>query len=145
MSTRLRKATLFALVGAVALVLASATTAAPNGSPNNPKADIQSGNAFCGIDASTLPVIGFTNYHRDGDTVSVNYHLKGALPNAMYRIELWGNTCSFFGVVTTVTTNANGVANGNGSVTVPSASTRFFATGLGPNGYNDTPAVTLAP
>jgi len=44
-----------------------------------------------------------------------------------------------------VTTNANSVANGNGSVDVPAASTRFFATSFGPNGFNDTPAVTLTP
>jgi hypothetical protein len=145
MSTRLRTATLIVVVAAIGLVLASSTTAAPSGSANNPKADIQSGNAFCGIDFPALPVIGFTNYHREGNTVSVNYHLKGALPNATYQVELWGDFCTFFGVITTVTTNANGVANGNGSLDVPAASTRFFATGLGPNGYNDTPAVTLAP
>jgi hypothetical protein len=79
-------------------------------------------------------VIGFTNYHREGNTVSVNYHLKGALPNATYQVELWGNSCTFFGVITTLTTNENGVANGNSSLDVPAASTRFFATGLGPNG-----------
>jgi hypothetical protein len=37
------------------------------------------------------------------------------------------------------------VANGNGDVSVPAGSTRFFATAFGPNGYNDTPAVTLTP
>jgi hypothetical protein len=114
-------------------------------SGNNPKADIQSGNQFCGADIPTLPVIGFTNYHRQGNTVSIEYHLKNGIPNSTYTISLWGNACTFFGNVTTVTTNGNGVANGNGSISVPAASTRFFATGLGPNGFNDTPAVTLNP
>jgi hypothetical protein len=44
-----------------------------------------------------------------------------------------------------LTTNPHGVANLTGSMTVPAASTRFFATALGPTGYNDTPAVTLSP
>jgi hypothetical protein len=124
---------------------ASLTSLAAAESDNNPKADIQSGNFFCGFDLTSAPVIGFTNYHRTGDTVSIEYHLKGAIPNATYTVSLWGDSCSYFGDVTSVTTNAKGVANGNGSITVPSSSTRFFATGLGPNGYNDTPAVTLAP
>jgi hypothetical protein len=113
-------------------------------SVNNPKADIESGNFFCGF-PDGVPVIGFTNYHRSGNTVSVEYHLKNGIPDATYVVELWGDVCSFFGTVATVTTNDNGVANGNGSVTVPGYSTRFFATGIGPNGANDTPAVTLNP
>ncbi len=145
MTRRLPTAALVALVGVVALSLSSSGLALPAGSPNNPKADIQSGNFFCGADVAALPVIGFTNYHRVGNAVSINYHLKGAIPNASYRVELWGNACSFFGVVTTITTNQNGVANGSGSITVPASSTRFFATAWGPNGYNDTPAVTLLP
>jgi hypothetical protein len=36
--------------------------------------------------------------------VSVNFHLKNAMPKAGYRIELWGNRCSFFGIVKTVKT-----------------------------------------
>jgi hypothetical protein len=145
MRKRLVTAALVVFVGALAVVLSSSTTAATSDSPNNPKTDIQSGNFFCGFDFPALPVIGFTNYHRQGNTVSVNYHLKNGIPNATYRVELWGDLCTFFGVVTTVTTNKNGVANGNGSVTVPAASTRFFAAGLGPNGYNDAVAVELLP
>ena len=128
-----------------ALLVVSPIVAARGDSPNNPKADIQAGNFFCGADLTAAPVLGFTNYHRQGNTVSINFHLKDATPNTSYRIELWGNVCSFFGIVTTVTTNSNGVANANGSLTVPAASTRFFATALGPTGYNDTPAVTLLP
>jgi hypothetical protein len=129
--------------GTVALALP--TLAAPAGSPKNPKANIQSGNQACGANLPALPVIGFTNYHRDGNTVSINYHLKKGIPNANYRVDLWGNACTFFGTIKTVTTNKKGVANGNGSITVPAGSTRFFATALGPNGFNDTPAVTLLP
>jgi hypothetical protein len=109
-------------------------------------APIQSGNAYCGADESSFPVIGFTNYHRnDATTVSVNYHLKKAIPNSTYYVQLWGNGCDYLGTVAIITTNSNGVANGNGDVTVPATATRFFATAYGPNGYNDTPAITLTP
>ena len=134
---------------AVALVTlfgaATFALSATAGSGNNPKADIQAGNGYCGANVTTLPVVGFTNYHRTGNTVSIQYHLKNALPNATYIVQLWGDACTYFGTVTTITTNSNGVANGNGSMTVPASSTRFFATAWGPNGWNDTPAVTLAP
>src|SRR5215218_284219 len=132
-------------VGAKPVVADNPASQQGAGSANNPNASIQQGNLFCGADRPDLPVIGFSNYHRSGNTVSVNFHLKNAMPKANYRIELWGNSCSFFGIVKTVKTNSHGVANATGSVTVPAAATRFFATGLGPNGYNDTPAVTLAP
>jgi hypothetical protein len=135
------------LAAALAALIAAATFAlsASAESGSNPKADIQAGNGFCGADVGTLPVVGFTNYHRTGNTVSIEYHLKNALPNATYIVQLWGNACSYLGTVTTITTNKSGVANGNGSLTVPATSTRFFATAWGPNGWNDTPAVTLAP
>jgi hypothetical protein len=109
------------------------------GSSNNPKADIQAGNGFCGADVAALPVVGFTNYHRTGNTVSIEYHLKNALPDSTYIVELWGDACTFFGVITTVTTNGNGVANGNGDITVPAASTRFFATAWGPTAGTTPP------
>src|SRR5947207_11281375 len=109
----------------IALTAGIFALSASAGSANNPKANIQSGNHFCGADLAALPVIGFTNYHRQGNTVSIEYHLKNAIPNATYRVDLWGNACTFFGVVTTVTTNRKGVANGNGKITVPATSTRF--------------------
>jgi hypothetical protein len=143
MRKRVLTGALVTLIGVLGLFLTASTAGAD--SPNNPKAPIQFGNAFCGFDFPDLPVVGFANYHRQGNTVSVNFHLKGAPPNTTYQIELWGDFCTFLGVMTTVTTNKNGVANANASLTVPAALTRFFATGLGPNGYNDTTAVTLVP
>ena len=131
---------LVVVIGAATFALSAAAAGG-----NNPKADIQAGNGACGADLTALPVVGFTNYHRTGNSVTVQYHLKNALPNATYVVQLWGDACSYFGTVTTITTNSNGVANGTGSLTVPATSTRFFATAWGPNGWNDTPAVTLAP
>jgi hypothetical protein len=129
----------------VALMVVSPIVAARGESPNNPKADVQQGNNFCGADLTAAPVIGFVNYHRQGNVVSFQFHLKGAAPNTTYLIQLWGNACSFFGTTDTITTNSKGVANSNSSITVPAASTRFFATALGPTAFNDTPAVTLTP
>ena len=145
MKKRVLTTALGAVLAVGALFAVSPILAAQSASPNNPKADIQSGNSFCGADLTALPVIGFTNYHRQGNVVSFNFHLKNALPNTTYRIELWGDFCSFFGITDTITTNSKGVANSYSSQTVPAASTRFFATALGPNGYNDTPAVILTP
>jgi hypothetical protein len=152
MRKRFLTATLIALVAAIGVLLSSPTVGArpaigeSPGSENNPKADIQKGNGFCGADVPTLPVIGFVNYHRQGNVVSINYHLKNGVPNATYFVSLWGDACSFFGNVATITTNGNGVANASGSVTVPPTSTRFFATALETtSGFNDTPAVMLFP
>ncbi len=136
-------------VGSLAAVASAA-------SANNPKAHIQQGNSACGADLSTLPVIGFANYHRNGDTVSVQFHLKHALPNHSYYIQLWGGACSFLGpVIPTqtytigklVTTNKKGVANANIRVHVSSSLTRFFATAQDGTTFvwSDTPAVTLQP
>lgn len=135
------KRTIACLLTAGALAIPAAALA---DSPNNPKADIQQGNAFCGADLPNLPVIGFTNYHRiDATTISVEYHLKNAAPNTTYQVQLWGGACSFFGVVGDVTTNKNGVANGTGTVTVPAGETQFFASSFDGVTFHDTPTVTL--
>lgn len=93
-------------VGAKPVVADNPASQQGAGSANNPKASIQQGNLFCGADRPDLPVIGFSNYHRSGNTVSVDFHLKNAMPKANYRIELWGNSCSFFGIAKTVKTNS---------------------------------------
>ncbi len=95
-------------------------------SANNPAAPVFQGDASCCFQ-QTGTVFGFTNYHRVGNTVSIEYHIKSGVPNSTYTVELWVHLCSYFGSVTTVTTNANGGANGNGDITVPAGSTRFFA------------------
>jgi hypothetical protein len=133
--------TIIAALAAASLALPAVATA---DSAENPKAPIQENNFFCGADLPNLNVLGFTNYHRiDATTVSVNYHLRDAEPNTTYEVQLWGGVCSFFGVVETVTTNRNGVANGNGTVTVPEGVTRFFATSWDGSTFHDTPAVEL--
>jgi len=120
-------------------------------SDNNPMAPIEQGNGFCGIDVPSLPHIGFANFHRNGDTVSVEYHLKGARPDTVYHFSLWGGPCVFIASLPDVTTNDNGVANANGDITLTGAAaayTSFFATSFDFHPtfeWNDTTSVTLAP
>jgi len=127
---------------AMGSLLVSTASAA---SDNNPKADIHQSNGSCGT-SSAGTVIGFTNFHRTGDVVSVEYHLKDAPPDTTFTPALWGDVCSSFGSGPAITTNDHGVANANFDVTVPHGSTRFFATSFsGSTGFNDTTAVTLLP
>jgi hypothetical protein len=125
----------------------SAAQPANNGSANNPKAPIQENNSFCGADLPALRVIGFVNYHRTDNTVTVNWHFKDAMPNFTYQIQLWRDACTFHAILGSITTNQNGVGNLTASVTVPPTSTRFFATAFKPvpGFFDDTPAVTLLP
>jgi hypothetical protein len=134
------------------VALGIAASAAGAGNSNNPKADIQQGNSFCGANVPTLPVIGFVNYHRsaDGATVSVNVHIKGAPAGDTYYVLLYTNTCSYVGGYpnNVITTNSNGVANANLDFTVNPSSTGFFVSLYQPTGpvfFSDTPSVTLTP
>jgi hypothetical protein len=157
-SRKITAATLVAAIAAVALLVSSSTVGArpmdmdaaqagSTGSANNPRADIQENNAFCGADLPLLRVIGFVNYHRTGNIVKVNWHFRDAMPNFTYRIELWRDFCTFHAVLGTITTNQNGVGNLTASVAVPPTSTRFFATAFKPvpGFFDDTPAVILLP
>jgi hypothetical protein len=137
-------------VGVVALGIAA--SAAGAGNTNNPKADLQEGNAACGANLPTLPVIGFVNFHRsaDGATVSVNVHVKGAPAGATYYVLLYSDACSYVGGFpdNVITANSNGVVNANLDFTVNPSSTRFFASLYQPAGpvvFSDTPGVTLTP
>ncbi len=124
------------LVGAI-----TPTFAASNAS--NAKATTFARKADCGSPNTNFTSLGFVNFHRQGNTVAVNYHLKNAQPNATYIVELWQAPCNFVATFGSVTTNSNGVGNGNFEVTVPSASTQFFATSLFGGFFNDTTTVTL--
>jgi len=136
------------LAGAAALGLASGG-AASAASDSNPMAPVQQGNGFCGVSHPELPGIGFANYHRNGDVVTVNYHIKDGRPGTVYHPELWGGPCAFIASLPDVTTNGNGVANANGDITLTGAAagyTSFFATSYDFHPafeWNDTPAVTL--
>ena len=143
---RMRKLrTLLVGVALAAAVGAPASVGAV--SANNPKAEIQYGNFFCGADHPELPVAGFVNFHRSGNTVRLNVHIKHGLPKNDYLVQLWSGACVPLGSApATVTTNRKGVANANVRFAVPGAVTTFFATLLdadGPVLYSDTTIVTL--
>lgn len=153
MRKRFLTVALIALVAAIGVLLSSPTVGAKPvygdspGSSNNPKEDIQENNNLCGADVTTARVLGFANYHRTGNTVTVNWHFKDGMPNFTYQIQLWRDFCTFHAVLGTITTNQNGVANLTASTTVPPTSTRFFATAFKPvpTFFDDTPAVILTP
>ena len=151
MRKRFFTVTVITLATAVGVLLSSPTVGArpavsdSPASASNAKADIQEGNLGCGF-GTGKPVIGFVNFHRLGNRVSINFHLKDGSPNTNYVVSLWGQGCSFAAFLGSTTTNQNGVANFTGSTTVPPALTRFFATGWGgPLFFNDTTTVTLEP
>lgn len=139
------RAALMISVGLSSFSLSSAGALAAS----NAKATTWLGKGDCGS-AITAPYtpIGFVNFHRVGNTVSVslNYHLKDAPPNTTFSVSLWGAPCfpiAFFG---NVTTNSDGVVNGTFETPVPPTQTQFFAASFAPStGFNDTTTVTLLP
>ena len=107
------------------------------------------GKADCGSPNTNFPIIGFVKFHRFGNTVDINYHLKNAAPNTTYTVELWQPTpCSLLATVGSVTTNQKGEGDRKFETTVSPTSTQFFATSTAPSPlpfFNDTTTVTLLP
>ena len=135
------------LVGAltVGVALASGDDA------DNAKAGIWAPKGDCGSPVTAgFTSIGFVNFHRVGNTVSLNVHLKGAQPDATYNVFLFGDGCTLIdGNLGTVTTNDHGVGNGNFETAVPAGDTNFFADPTTqPTPFifpsNDTTTVTLS-
>ncbi len=117
-----------AIAGLGALGLAAPALAA---SASNANGDLYANNAFCnGAQNKTAANdVGFANFHRSqgGSSVSLEYHLKDALPNATYTVELFEGNCSFDKVLGTVTTNDQGVGNANfQDAAINPADTSFF-------------------
>ena len=119
---------------------------------HNAKARILATNGACGGSNPALKHIGFVNFHRVSNTVSMNVHLKGARPHAMYNVFLFENAPKFChlidGRLGTVRTNGEGVGNGHFKVMVPANATKFFADPtVRPTPFifpsNDTTTVTL--
>ncbi len=119
---------------------------------HNAKAPILARNGACGASIRGLKHIGFVNFHRVRNTVSLNVHLKGAHPHARYNVFLFENAPNFChlidGRLGTVSANGEGVGNGHFKVTVPANATKFFADPtVKPTPFifpsNDTATVTL--
>jgi hypothetical protein len=136
-----------ASIAAVAIA-ATSFSGALAANADNANAATLAGKADCGSTNTNFSAIGFVNYHRVGDTLSLNYHLQGALPNATYTVQMWGPPCNFLATLGTVKTNSNGVGNADFSMPIPFGRTQFFATSyesspaFGP--YNDTVSITLS-
>jgi hypothetical protein len=100
----------------------------------------------CSTADTAFPVIGGTTFLRSGNVVSVSYKLVGAPANTTFYGELYGNYCDYLGGFAVFSTDANGNGTMKFSVTVPAATTSFFATTYSyATGYNDTTRVTLVP
>ncbi len=139
-----------------ALTLGAAVASGDNA--DNAKATIWAGKGDCGSPV-TAPFtdIGFVNFHRVGNTVSINVHLKDGTPDATYNVFLFGgpgpaSPCGPAGQIDgnlgTVTTNDSGVGNGHFTIDVPAADTLFWADPtVSPSPFapsNDTTTVTLS-
>ena len=140
---------LLGLMTAVFVVPATASAAAK---AHNAKAPILAANGACGASIHGLKHIGFVNFHRVRNTVSLNVHLKAAHPHARYNVFLFENAPKFChlidGRLGTVSTNGEGVGNGRFNVMVPANATKFFADPtVKPTPFisptNDTTTVTL--
>ena len=154
MNRRLRAlAILPALVlGLTAAALAVPVAASAATEAHNAKAPILRLNGACGASNPALKHIGFVNFHRVRNTVSLNVHLKGARPHTRYNVFLFENAPKFChlidGRLGTVNTNGAGVGNGHLTVAVPANATKFFADPtFRPTPFmfpsNDTSTVTL--
>ena len=140
------------MLGLTTAALAVPAAASAAAEAHNAKAPILATNGACGAGNPALKHIGFVNFHRVGNTVSLNVHLKGARPHARYNVFLFENAPKFChlidGSLGRVTTNGEGVGNGHLTIMVPANATKFFADPtVKPTPFmspsNDTTTVTL--
>jgi hypothetical protein len=126
----------FAILPALMLGLMAAVSAVPAAASattkaHNAKAPILAGNGDCGQSNPALKHIGFVNFHRVRNIVSLNVHLKDARPHSRYNVFLFENAPRFChlidGRLGAVSTNGEGVGNGHFKVQVPANATKFFA------------------
>lgn len=89
---------------------------------------------------------GFANFHLDGQTVTLNYHVKGGDPDATYYVYGYDSFCHFDAFLGTIVTNGNGVGNADFSYTIPAGATTVWTFSFhAPFGFAqdvETPAVT---
>ena len=98
----------FVLLAAVVprLDVAQAATANRGG---NGKVNLYQGGTGGPCSGEDLAVkTGFINFHRNGDSISVNVHIKSGVPNTTYEVFV---RC--VGSLGTIQTDDDGVGNGN--------------------------------
>jgi hypothetical protein len=119
------------MFGLMTAMFAAPATASAAPEAHNAKAPILARNGECGASVPGLKHIGFVNFHRVRNIVSLNVHLKGARPHARYNVFLFENAPHFChlidGRLGTIGTNGEGVGNGHLNVTVPANAIKFFA------------------
>lgn len=69
---------------------------------------------------------GFVNFHLDGTTVTLNYHIKDAKPDATYYVFGYSGFCNYDGYVGSLVTNSNGVANADFTYTASTGTTQVW-------------------
>ena len=140
------------MLGLITAMFAVPAAASVATEVHNAKARILAHNGACGASVHRLKHIGFVNFHRVRNIVSLNVHLKGADPHARYNVFLFENapnSCHLIdGRLGVVSTNVKGVGNGHFRAMVPAKATKFFADPtVKPTPFifpsNDTTTVTL--
>jgi hypothetical protein len=82
---------------------------------------------FCGgAQDLSQPTDGFVNFHVTGDTVTLNYHVKGGLPNATDYVYGYDSFCTNDAFLGSFTTNSNGVGNATFTYTKTTGSTSVW-------------------
>jgi opacity protein-like surface antigen len=126
---------LFAAAMAVAALTGTAMAAAPALAATNGQGALYSGNAFCHGAQIQNPANanGFVNFHlaNDGTSVTLNYHIKGALANTTYYVYGYEGFCTFKAFLGQLTTNSNGVANADFSYSVDPGTTEVWTFSFG--------------
>lgn len=69
---------------------------------------------------------GFVNFHLDGQTVTVIYHVKDGAPDATYSVFGYEGYCGLKGLLGSLTTNNNGVANATFTYTIDPGQTQVW-------------------
>jgi hypothetical protein len=69
---------------------------------------------------------GFVNFHLDGNTVTLNYHVKGGPADATIYVYGYSGFCNFDAFLGTVTTNSNGVGNADFTYAKQAADTEVW-------------------
>ena len=93
------------------------------------------------------PTDGFVNFHVTGNTVTLNYHVKGGLANATVYVYGYDSFCNYDGYLGSLTTNSNGVGNANFTYTATAGFTTVwtFANEVSATGFQTSESLGVTP
>jgi hypothetical protein len=130
-----------AAVAAVAFMPAVVAGASANANGTT----LYTNNSYChGAFDTSQPTAGFVNFHVDGTTVNLNYHVKGGRANGTEYVYGYDSFCHFDAYLGSFTTNSNGVGNADLSYTVPAGTTEVWTFGYDCNASGCTTVESLA-